>query len=382
MHICFITHEYPKTNYPHGGIGTFIQTFAKALVKRAHKVSVIGVNQYTNEDEVCNDEGVYVYRLRIKKIKGITWYLNYSAINKKIEVLHQENPIDIIETPELGLAFINKIPKIKYVIRLHGGHHFFAESEKREINWWKGFQEKRSFRKADAFIAVSKFVKSHTQKYLSYHNKPISIISNSIDLEVFKPKPDVEVKPKSVLFAGTICEKKGVAQLIKAMPKVLASFPETKLYMYGRDWYFKDGKSYIAYLKNEVIPELELKDDSMNFMGSLSLTELALKYAEAEVCVFPSLMETQGLVAPEAMAMEKTVVFTSLGPGPETIIDKETGLLCNPYDIDSISNNILWVFNNPKESSLIAKRAKKNVEDNYNLNTLVQKNIDFYKSLG
>lgn len=83
MHICFITHEYPKTNYPHGGIGTFIQTFAKALVKRAHKVSVIGVNQYTNEDEVCNDEDVDIYRLKIKKVKGITWYLNYSAINKK-----------------------------------------------------------------------------------------------------------------------------------------------------------------------------------------------------------------------------------------------------------------------------------------------------------
>ena len=147
----------------------------------------------------------------------------------------------------------------------------------------KGFQEKRSFRKADAFIAVSKFVKSHTQKYLSYHNKPISIISNSIDLEVFKPKPDVKVKPKSVLFAGTICEKKGVAQLIKAMPKVLEAFPEVKLYLYGRDWYFKDGKSYIAYLENEVIPELELKDDSINFMGSLSLTELALKCKKVDL---------------------------------------------------------------------------------------------------
>ena len=131
--------------------------------------------------------------------------------------------------------------------------------------------------------------------------------------------------------------------------------------------------------------------ESMNFRlkgvrGNKNIThadaEQQEKYAEAEVCVFPSLMETQGLVAPEAMAMEKTVVFTSLGPGPEAIIDKETGLLCNPYDIDSISNSILWVLNNPTESSLIAKRAKKYVEDNYNLNTLVQKNIDFYKSLG
>jgi hypothetical protein len=63
--------------------------------------------------------------------------VSYTEGNAKIKDIHEKNPIDIIETSELGLAFINKIEGVKYIIRLHGGHHFFAEAESRGINKWK-----------------------------------------------------------------------------------------------------------------------------------------------------------------------------------------------------------------------------------------------------
>ena len=33
MHICFLTNEYPKAGFPHGGLGSFVKTMAEALVK-------------------------------------------------------------------------------------------------------------------------------------------------------------------------------------------------------------------------------------------------------------------------------------------------------------------------------------------------------------
>lgn len=42
MHICYLCSEYPPA--PHGGIGTFVQTTARALVGRGHHVTVIGFN--------------------------------------------------------------------------------------------------------------------------------------------------------------------------------------------------------------------------------------------------------------------------------------------------------------------------------------------------
>ena len=165
------------------------------------------------------------------------------------------------------------------------------------------------------------------------------------------------------------------------MKKVLNSFPEMKLEIYGRDWYLEDGRSYIEFLKTKVIPTLKEKAKNIIFKGSVSIHELADKYAASTLCIFPSLMETQGLVVPEAMAMGKLVIFSNCGPGPETITHKETGLLCNPYDIESISENIIWGLNNTEKSKVIKQNTRKYVLDNYNIENLVKENMEFYTTI-
>lgn len=379
MHICFLINEYPKEGFAHGGIGSFVKTLAVALVKKDFKVSVVGINN-TAENEKQIDEGVNIYRLKRSNVKGFSWYFNAKAINKKIKKIHEQDPLDIIESSELGLAFISKIKDIKYVIRLHGGHHFFAESEKRKINKWKGFQEKKSFNKADAFIAVSQYVKIHTEKYLSYNNKPLGYISNPIDTDFFKPIAGEESENK-IVFAGTVCEKKGIRQLIQAFPLVKKEFPNATLEIYGRDWFYPNGDSYIKMLKEIELSQLGEIVKDIRFHGSISYTNIPLVYSQASVCVFPSHMETQGLVAPEAMAMEKTVVFTKLGPGPEAIKDFETGLLCDPYNPQDIAEKIIWVFSNKAEAKTIGKKAREFVLQKYSLDSNIKQNVDFFKSL-
>jgi len=379
MHVCFVLHEYPKPGYPHGGIGSFVKTITGELVKNGFRVSVVGIN-YTAENEFTEEHGVWVYRLKKTVIKGLSWWINQSRINRKIAEIHSKDPIDVVETAELGLAFLHKIKGIQYVIRLHGGHHFFSEAENRGINPWKGFQEKRSFGKADAFVAVSDYVKSHTAKYLSYHNKKVTLISYPIDTKLFRPL-EVPVVPGRLVFAGTVCEKKGVRQLIQAFPKVKLAFPEATLEIYGRDWFFPNGNSYIGLLRDKEIPKIGTAADSIHFRGTVSHLEIPKKYAEAEVCVFPSHMETQGLVAPEAMVMEKTVVFSKLGPGPETIVDGETGLLCDPYDPDSIAQKIIWALAHKAEVAQMQQKGAAAARSKYGLEHIVGCNIEFYRNL-
>lgn len=379
MHICFLTNEYPKAGFPHGGLGSFVKTMAETLVAKGVQVTVVGLN-YVFSDETENINGVNVIRIRKSKVKGLAWYFNSKNIGKTIAAIHKKNPIDIVEGAELSLAFLPKIKEIKYIIRLHGGHHFFAEGENRGINWWKGFQEKRSFKKAAAFIAVSNYVKSHTATYLSYHNKPIEVVFNPINSQLFQPK-NVAIEPNNITFAGTICEKKGVRQLIQAFPLVKEQFPNAILNLYGRDWLFPDGSSYIKMLKEIELPKLGEYAKDVVFHGAVSFTEIPNAYAKAAVCVFPSHMETLGLVAPEAMAMEKPVVFTKLGPGPEVITDGETGWLCNPHEPKDIANAIVEVLSNPEKAQAIAKQAKRFVSEKFALHEIAQNNIDFYKKI-
>jgi glycosyltransferase involved in cell wall biosynthesis len=379
MHICFLTNEYPKVGFPHGGIGSFVKTLAVALVKQGIRVSVVGMNYAANdENETVN--GVTIYRLKKSTVKGLAWFYNSKVINERVKSIHTLDPIDIVETSELGLAFINKIKNIKYIIRLHGGHHFFAEGENRGINKWKGFQEKRSFKKADAFIAVSKYVKNHTENYLSYNNKPLAYISSPINTEFFKPLKGKEVA-RRIVFAGTVCEKKGIRQLIQAFPLVKKQFPLATLEIYGRDWFYPDGSSYLAMLREKELPQLGEMVQDVHFHGAIAYDAIPSKYAQAEVCVFPSHMETQGLVAPEAMAMEKAVVFTMLGPGPETITDYETGLLCDPHNPKDIADKISWFFLNQEKKVEIGRKAKLFVLKKYGLDTIINQNVSFFESI-
>ena len=379
MHILFLTNEYPKQGFPHGGLGSFVQTIAQALVKKGVQVSVVGLN-YNQTFEDITFEGIHVIRLPKSNRKGLAWYFNARAIANAISKLHKKTPIDIIEGSELSLAFLPKIKGIKYIIRLHGGHHFFAKAENRGINKWKGFQEKRSFKKADVFIAVSKYVKNHTAKYLSYHDKLIAVIFNPIDNILFQPQ-EVPIDDNNITFAGTICEKKGVRQLIQAFPLVKEAFPKAVLHLYGRDWFFPNGTSYLKMLKEKELAKIEHIANDIIFHGAIANNEIPNAYAKAAVCVFPSHMETLGLVAPEAMAMEKAVVFTNLGPGPEVIQDNETGLLCNPYDPQDIANKICSILQNPDLAVEIGKKARQSVVKQFNVDVIVSENINFYRKI-
>lgn len=377
MHICYITGEYPTQCKTHGGIGTFVQTIARKLVAQGHRVTVIGLGEKALK---TIDLGVEVYVVERSRMFKLGALLSAFRLNKKLRRLHKETPIDVIESAELGLSFLKKISRVLYVIRLHGGHHFFAEAENRGINKWKAIQEQRSFKKADAFIAVSEYVKNHTEKYLSYHNAPVAQINNMIDCSVFEPNED-GVKNKTLVFVGTICEKKGVRQLIMAFSKVYDFDPEIELALYGRDWFYPDGSSYIEELKSTVLASDEAWVKAVVFKGSVLNTLIPSIYNQARICVFPSHMETLGLVAPEAMLMEKPVIFTNKGPGPEVIKDGITGLLCNPHSPEDIAEKVIWMLQHPVETQQMGKNARKDILQRFDVEVVLKQNIDFYQSI-
>lgn len=376
MHICFLTNEYPIPGFPHGGIGSFLGVFCPALVKEGHQVSVI--NGAVDGPSTVVRDGVEIHYLPFSKKGGIAWYHNFKLIGKEILRINQENPIDVVEGSELGFAFLSKIPTISYVIRLHGGHHFFAEGEQRPLNKWKAYQEKRSFKKADGFIAVSQYVLNHTQKFLKIEPRPAKVIMYPIALQRFKPESFDKIVPFRIVFAGTLIEKKGIRQLVLAMEKVSEKFPKTELHIYGRDWKDLNGDSYKEKLTC-IIPK-SLKDKII-FFSPVDQKDLPIIYTQAHVCAFPSHIETLGLVAPEAMAMQRAVLYTTTGPGPEVVEHGESGWLCNPHSPVDIADKLIDIFSNPDEMKRRATNGLNKVNDQFNIARILGENLRFYQEL-
>jgi glycosyltransferase involved in cell wall biosynthesis len=377
MHICFIASEYPLPGVSFGGIGTFLISYSKILIQNGHSVSIVGIIK-GNQEVITTVEDINIFYKPHSKIKGLAWFFNSKNISKTIKAIHKKNPIDIIEAQEAGFAFIkipNRIPK---VIRMHGGHHFFAEFENKKINEWKALQEKLSFKKCDAVISTSVFVKTQTSIHIDFEDKIQSTINNPILMNMFHPADPKKVIEGAVVFAGTICEKKGIRQLCFAIPEIIKEIPEFHLYAYGREWYFPDGREYKDWLLGQLTPEII---ERITFREPVKYQDLPKIYEFAELCIFPSHIEVQGLVAPEAMSMQKPVIFTQYGPGPETIDHGINGWLCETKNPNSIADTLIKAFKSRDKFEEIGKNARKKVEQKFSPEIIYHQNLNFYNML-
>ena len=378
MHICFLSGEYPHPDFPHGGVGTFIQSLGRALVQKGIRVSVVGIGPFENDMEE-DDEGVRIFRLRKSKWPKLSAFDNAQRINSFLVNLHQDFPIDVIEGTEMSFTFVKKMPGVSYLIRMHGGHHYFSKPENRKINPWKGFQEKRSFNRANYVIGVSQYVVKHTLEYIDFKEKFRGIIFNPVNLSRFYQANSKKAVPGRIFFAGTLCEKKGIRQLVQAMPLIKKAVPEAHLVVAGRDWKFpKTGASYIEYLQQYMDDEVR---DSITFLGVIPNDQVPLEIEKSAVCCYPSHMEAMPLAWLEVMSMGKPFVGSDLGPGPEIIDHGKTGLRCNPLDPKDIAEKVIYMLTHPEEATQMGRAARQFALENFAIEKIVEKNIALYKSL-
>jgi glycosyltransferase involved in cell wall biosynthesis len=376
MHICF-TGQYPLNNLSAGGVGTFTQTLAEALVKQGIRVTVIASYPGIDEtDEVQN--GVHIYWLNQNKWSFANFIRNAYKINQYIKSIHLKDPIDIVETQENGLAFIDRLPGAKYLIRLHGGHYFFSRTLGKPFSRLKGSLEKRSFPKSDACIAVSRFVLEETAKYIDIDYNKAVVIPNPVDITRFhSPKIEKAISHR-IFFTGRLVEKKGIRQLIAAMPIVLKQYPHASLDIIGGDTIIDYGSSFKEILIRTIPPSIQ---DSIAFKGEIKNEDLPAMMETAEICVYPSHMEAMPIAWLEVMAMGKPFVASNIGPAKELINDGEDALLCDPHSPNDIAEKIMWMFEHKEKALEMGRKARAKVLQHYALDIVCKKNIDFFEKL-
>lgn len=373
MHICFLCNEYPPGR--HGGIGTFTQTLGRDLVERGHQVSVVGI--YADRNGIENDCGVQVIGIPSSPVPRTGLLINGLRIRRCLATLNKRQPIDFLEGPENSLAMISTSVSYRRLIRMNGGHHFFAATLGQTPKRWRSFIERRSFRNATHFAAVSRFVAETTQQLLHLGNVPVSILPNPVNINRFTPLEGSTEKPNSILFVGTVCEKKGVRQLIQAMPMILNIIHDARLVIVGREWYDPQTRGSYTESLRKTIPE-ELRG-LIEFRGRAENADLPRFFSDAAVAVFPSHMEAQGIVALEAMAMQKAVVFSETGPGKEIIEHGVSGLLCNPHDPTSIAEQVILALKNDTLRQHMGIAARSRVLQEFSSSIMVEKNEAFYQ---
>jgi len=250
--------------------------------------------------------------------------------------------------------------------------------------------EHRGGQMADLVITVSNAMKGELIE-LGFPKEKIRVCYNGVDPDKYSPKQVDEAKLKEIresyglkdkdemiLFIGRLVWIKGVDKLIMAMPHVLQKVPNAKLVIVGLGDMEEHLKSMVKGLKLE---------DAVKFRFEfVSEEERIAHYAACDLAVFPSLYEPFGIVALEAMSMEKPVVVGASGvSGMKEIIiadgSEQCGFHINPNDPVDIAWGIASCLQNQNRKQMFGKNGRKRVLAEFTWDAIAKKTLDIYREV-
>ncbi|WPO79485.1 glycosyltransferase family 4 protein [Flavobacterium sp. KACC 22761] len=380
MKIAFLTPEYPhaKTGSS-GGIGTSIKNLAIGLVAHGIPVRVIVYGQ--EKDASFDDSGVLIQQVKNVKIKGLSWWFTRKKLERIINELYSNKEIDLVEAPDwTGITSFIKPNKCPIIIRLHGSDTYFCHLDNRSVKWKNKFHEKRALQNADALLSVSQFTADKTN-FVFGITKKFEIVPNLIDSQLFDNKNVINNESEqTILYFGSLIRKKGLLELPFIFNKVVEKKPDAKLILIGKDVSdIISGNSSTWKMMQELLSNQALKN--VEYLGSIPHNEIKQKIQQSKICIFPSFAEAFPVSWLEAMALEKPIVASNIGWANEMIDDGKSGFLVNPQKHSLYAERIIEFLEDDNLCLKAGKEARKKVEDFFDIEILVKKNIEFYKTI-
>lgn len=239
--------------------------------------------------------------------------------------------------------------------------------------------ERECLRRAEAIIVTSERLMVNSPDLKAFQAKccPISL---GVDLErldqtrqsaaALGTQAGMTQNAPSLLFVGRLVEYKGLEYLIRAMPSIQAT-----LFVVG------EGR-LLEPLKN-LAAELGVAERVI-FLGKVSDETLAGLYSGCDVFVLPSVgnNEAFGIVQLEAMAAGKPVVCTNLPTGvPYVNQDEVTGYVVPAANPEALTNAVNRLLKNPERAQRMGQAARARVQQEFQIETMVEKTIELYRCL-
>lgn len=224
-------------------------------------------------------------------------------------------------------------------------------------------------------ITVSNAVREDVLKYDRVNPNKVQVIHNGVNLAEYQPEANTNLRkelkiPDDAIIIGNIARlslQKGQKYIIKAIPEVIKQYKNCVFMFVG------DGE-----LREELVNHC----NSLNVLNNVIFTGFQIDVKKflniMDIFLFPSLWEGLGNSLLEAMAMEKPIIGTDIGPISEIIHHKKNGFLIKTENHQDISGSILYFLKNPGFMTEISKNARKTVKENFDIKITAQKYTNLF----
>ncbi|MEO6722077.1 MAG: glycosyltransferase family 4 protein [Ferruginibacter sp.] len=339
--VLLVTTIYPPQI---GGPATFINHFARFLSDKGHKVSVVCISE-KKYPEMDKTEPFNIYRItpgffritfHLRKWIALIWFI---LTNDKILI----NGI-YDESADICILF-----KKQYILKIVGDSAWeYARNNSLTTLNIDEFQtaeilspqiqairkKMRKYVMNALFVYVpSMYLKTIVHGWGKEKDK-IVVINNGVEMVEAKTlKPNTQNLTFKILFVGRITNWKGVEFLLAAVRDI----KNIELNICG------DGPA----LNFCIELNRRLGNSNVKFHGRVSHEVIKVHLENTDILVLPSLYEGLSHTILEAMAFGKPSLASAIGGNPEAIKHAHNGMLFNPYDLNELKDQILFLRDNP-----------------------------------
>ena len=232
----------------------------------------------------------------------------------------------------------------------------------------------RFARRANAVIAPSARVRDELQR--QGVRAPIAVVPTGVDLTRFRPGErgaarrvlGLPADEPLCLYVGRLDREKSVDRVLRAFDHVVGTLPHARLVLVGQG---KEGASLRALAARLPCAARVV------FLGARAHDTLAVCYQAADVFLFASETETQGLVLAEAAACGLAAVTVTAPGCDEVVRDGVTGVLTKP-EPTALAEAALGLLLDDGRRAAMGARARAIAEREFDVRLQIDRTLAVY----
>ncbi|NRA91438.1 MAG: N-acetyl-alpha-D-glucosaminyl L-malate synthase BshA [Psychroserpens sp.] len=338
-----------------GGSGVVATELGLELSKRGHEIHFITYSQPVRLELLSNN--VHYHEVTVPQYALFLYQPYELALSSKLVDMVKLHDIEILHVhyaiPHAYAAYMAKkmlqeegiyIPIVTTLhgtdITLVGSHPFYKTAVTFSIN------------KSDAVTSVSQSLKEDTLRLFDIKNH-IDVVPNFIDLDKYlnnftdcQRGMMAEDDEKIITHISNFREVKQIPDVIKVFYNIQKEMP-AKLMMVG-EGPEREGAERLC-MKLGIM-------DKVIFFGNSNEIDKILCFSD--LFLLPSVTESFGLAALEAMASGVPVISSNSGGIPEVNSHGVSGFLSPVNDVDDMSKNALYILSDNERLKTFKKNAK------------------------
>ena len=363
-----------------GGSGIVATELAKSLAERGHEVHLLSTEPPFRYSEY--QPGLSFHRVHTPAYPLFREPQYVLSLTSSIVHVARECALDVIHAhyavPHATAAYLARqilasttdgvVPRV--VTTLHGTDITLVGSD-------RSYSETVAFsiEQSDGVTAVSQSLRADTYRALNV-KRDIRVIPNFLDCHRYRRQPWPEVRArycredeKVVVHMSNFRPVKRVEAVVDVFARI-ASRVRARLLLVG------DGPDLVKARDRarslEIEDRVEVLGEQDQVVPLLSVSDLFL---------LPSIQESFGLAALEAMACEVPVVASRVGGLSEVIEHGRTGFLHDLEDLDGMADSGVALLTNPELHATIAAQGRRLVAEKFCADLIVPRYETFYTEL-